>query len=398
MQSKLTPKVHLLYLDSLRGLAAGLVVMHHALLQFDFSDVVLTAPQRFLLYLFSDGHYAVNFFIVLSGYCLMLPAARANYQLPGGATRFFRKRARRILPPYYLAMGLSLLLIWLFIGQKTGTHWDVSIPVTPTDVVTHVLLIQDVFANTGGKINHAFWSISVEWRIYFAFPLLLLGWRRLGALRTVLVVAVVAFGLVALLRSLHHAYPLLNNSPNGIVPHYLLLFTLGMLGADVAFAPQSALAHWPPRRWALALAGLTVILLLVSALPALTGRSLPWQVADVLVGLWGLSLLVCCHHLPPPPGAGWQARLHAALAWRPLVLVGTFGYSLYLVHAPLLQLLTQYVLAPLGVDAFTGFVLLATVGFLVILALCYGFFLLCEKPFMTKRYPAPVAAVVEPAL
>ena len=78
-------KVHLRYLDSLRGLAALTVVVHHALLQFDFSGAQLGAPQKWLLFAFQNGHYPVNFFIVLSGYCLMLPVLKSNYTLPGGA-------------------------------------------------------------------------------------------------------------------------------------------------------------------------------------------------------------------------------------------------------------------------------------------------------------------------
>ena len=39
-------KVHLRYLDSLRGLAALTVVVHHALLQFDFSGARLGASQK----------------------------------------------------------------------------------------------------------------------------------------------------------------------------------------------------------------------------------------------------------------------------------------------------------------------------------------------------------------
>jgi len=75
----------------------------------------------------------------------MLPVIKHGGILKGGATNFFRKRARRILPPFYLAMGVSLLLISTLIGQKAGTHWDVSIPVTEKGIITHLLLIQDVF-------------------------------------------------------------------------------------------------------------------------------------------------------------------------------------------------------------------------------------------------------------
>ncbi len=40
--------------------------------------------------------------------------------LRGGAAAFFKKRARRILPAYYLGLALSLLLDSFLIGKKTG--------------------------------------------------------------------------------------------------------------------------------------------------------------------------------------------------------------------------------------------------------------------------------------
>jgi peptidoglycan/LPS O-acetylase OafA/YrhL len=389
-------KVHLLYLDSLRGVAALLVVVHHAFLQIDFTGYSLTAAQTYFLGLFQNGHYPVNFFIVLSGYCLMLPVLKNNYQLRGGVLTFFRKRARRILPPYYLAMLLSLVLIALFIGQKTGTHWDVSIPVTKYDVFVHLLLIQDWLISTGGKINHSFWSISVEWRIYFLFPVLLLLWRRLGAVRTVVLVAVVAFALVGVLKVLHKSYPDLNNNPNGIVPHYLLLFVLGMLGADVAFSRDGFLARLTTTHWTVGLVLATAAIATLSVASE-TVSSIPWQGIDACMGVWALCLLVICHRIQYTP-AGAYPVLKACMGWRPLVFVGTFGYSLYLIHAPLLQVLTQYVLRPLGLNPFTEFVLLNTAGLLAILAAAYAFFLLCERPFMTKSQPAVIAAVVEPAI
>jgi peptidoglycan/LPS O-acetylase OafA/YrhL len=390
-------KIHLLYLDSLRGMAALLVVVHHALLQVNFQGYALNTAQTCFLALFQNGHYPVNFFIVLSGYCLMLPVVKTDYQLKGGAITFFRKRARRILPPYYLAMAFSLVLIALLIGQKTGTHWDVSIPVTWNDVLVHLLLIQDVLVSTGGKINHAFWSISVEWRIYFLFPVLLLLWRRLGPVRTVAVVAVVAFGLVGTLKYLHKSYPDLNNNPNGIVPHYLLLFALGMLGADISFSRTNLFARLSTVSWTVCL-GLTTAAIIGLSEAAQTVSGIPWQFIDVCVGVWGMCLLVICHRVQYAP-EGAHNGLKAFMAWKPLVFVGTFGYSLYLIHAPLLQVLSQYVLMPLGLNPFTGFIVLSTVGLLAIVLTAYGFFLACERPFMTKRQPsAAIAAVVEPAI
>jgi peptidoglycan/LPS O-acetylase OafA/YrhL len=77
--------------------------------------------------------------------------------------------------------------------------------------------------------------------------------------------------------------------------------------------------------------------------------------------------------------------------------MGTFSYSVYLVHAPLLQILWQYVARPLGLGDNACFAFLMTAGFVVVLAMAYLFFRMFELPFMRsavaqRREPAPVPA------
>ncbi|MBD0258097.1 MAG: acyltransferase family protein [Cytophagales bacterium] len=81
------PGTHLRYLDGLRAAAALFVVLHHAWLEAGQAYQVL-------------GHYAVGLFIVLSGFCLMLPVVRGDGTLPGGPIHFMRKPARPKQPPY----------------------------------------------------------------------------------------------------------------------------------------------------------------------------------------------------------------------------------------------------------------------------------------------------------
>ena len=73
------------------------------------------------------------------------------------------------------------------------------------------------------------------------------------------------------------------------------------------------------------------------------------------------------------------------LSWKPLAFLGTFAYSIYLIHAPLLQVLAVYVIPVFHVDKFASTMILIFGGGAVIVALSYVFFLLCEKPFLNKR-------------
>ena len=126
------------------------------------------------------GHFAVVAFIVVSGYSLAISTTANGARLRGGFPAFLRRRFTRIVLPYWGALALSLALATTAISADTGTHWDAALPVTVKGVVLHVLLLQD-FALTG-QINHALWSIALEWHIYFLFPLILWLRRRLGLL------------------------------------------------------------------------------------------------------------------------------------------------------------------------------------------------------------------------
>ena len=367
---------HVAYLDGLRALAALFVVLAHCSYQANFAAMRLPGALRAVIHLLSFGHYAVDVFIVLSGFCLALPVVRGDGDLRGGALKFFGKRARRILPPYFFALGFSLLLIELAIGYKTGTLWDISLPVTAKGLITHLLLVQDLFQDTTSKINYSLWSISVEWRIYFLFPLFVLLRRRFGSV-PVAVVAVVA-SYVLLFVGHRTLGTILDFEGDGLTPQFLGLFALGMLAADVSYG--TALAPWLRRPtatpWLLALTTLGMVA--ASEVPLWHGAALPPAYADLFVGLWAASLLVAASNVQ----ITWLDRM---LSWRPLVFIGTFAYSIYLLHAPLIQLLWQYVFVPLQNRPVSMFLALSLVGTPLIVGVSYLFFLCCERPFLNRR-------------
>ena len=382
---------HLAYLDGIRALAAIFVMMHHAMLQVRPHTEPLTGWSQPAM-VFYYGRYAVNVFIVLSGFCLMLPVLRNDGFLRGGALNFLKRRAWRILPPYYLAIGFSLLLITTLIHDKTGTHWDVSIPVTARSVTAQMLLLGSGFGE-GLKINHVFWSISVEWWIYFLFPLLVLGWQRWGPFYVTGVTCVASSGLLFWVLRFTGLY---------LSVHYLGLFALGMLAASFAFpammlrsfhVPQMA-QHWRVFFWTLMTILFSLVVAVVSLVPLWHGKLLPPFIADYCVGVWACCLLIMT-------AAQDQNYFTRFFSWKPLVFVGTFAYSLYLIHAPLLQVLWQYPFASLQPNPRAMFVALTCVGIPLITGVAYGFFLLCERPFLLrgrqKRQSIAVSTPVEPA-
>ncbi len=363
---KSAPLKHLEYLDGLRALAAIFVVIGHALLQVDFKQEPLVGLTKQFVEIFAYGNYAVDLFIVISGFCLMLPVIRGNMTIRGGSIEFIKRRAWRILPPYYLAMLLSLLLIFFFINQKTGTHWDVSIPVTSENIFRHILLIHDAFNDA--TINHAFWSIAVEWRIYFFFPLLVRCWRRIDPIKTTI------FAIFASYLLHHLCWRIFGDS---LDINYLGLFTMGMLAATISFSPKNVLSRWKRLPWEWIVILMTIVVVAIPSIELKFGHILSRYLVDYVVGGWCMALMM----VVSLNDKHWLTQI---LSYRPLVFIGTFSYSIYLIHAPLLQILWQYLFIPLQKKQLLMFIALSTVGLLIIVGLSYVFFLVCEYPFMGK--------------
>ncbi len=96
---------------------------------------------------FSYDVNAVQVFIVLSGFSLMLPIGRAHSRsVKGGWGTFFMRRTVRIIPTFYAALTLSLLIIALVPGMNrpVGVYWDLALPALETDVVlSHLALVHN---------------------------------------------------------------------------------------------------------------------------------------------------------------------------------------------------------------------------------------------------------------
>ncbi len=359
-------RLRLEFVDGLRALAALFVVLSHAWL------TIPTRREGHGSGWLNHGHLAVDLFIVLSGFCLALPMSqpRSFGLLRGGTLEYYKRRARRILPPYYFAVALSLALIATLIGHATGTHWDVALPATWQAVLAHVLLIEDVVDPS--RINHALWSIAVEWQIYFLLPLIALGWRRVGPVFTTLITTVAAYGAIAATKTIH---PL---GPSAWLFIYVALFGFGTLAAFVATTRNTRWeATRKPLPWTI------IVLLLAAGVRQCVVHefgSTYWMLIriDLTAGLFSAALLVLA-------SCSGKNILREALSAKPLVFLGTFAYSIYLIHAPLLQVVWQYAILPLHLTWQKQFLALVFIGIPIIVTACYLFFLGCERPWLARR-------------
>lgn len=365
---KETRKTHLVFVEGLRALAALVVVFNHFYLEL-WADRGVPPPRYgFLSYLLIFGHLSVSVFIVISGFCLMLPVVRNKGMLKGGGRRFFARRFRRILPPYYFSLAFTLFFIFVVFRTPGGSHFDSAMTVRPSDFISHLLLLQNAYG--AGRISYVYWSIATEFQIYFLFPLLLIGLRRFGNRAVTLTTLVAGYALCYALRDTRFTH---------MSVQYVGLFTLGMAAASVAFSPEAQLQQFRERFPF----GMTAAVCVVSI--ACLAYALGWQHSieqypfyDLPTGVLAACLLIIASVAP-------RSFVHRVCSWHPLAWVGTFSYSLYLIHVPIIVFVLRYVMQPHGIEGGAGFVFLAIVGLPIIIITSYLFYLLCERPFMNTQ-------------
>ncbi len=146
-QSTANGRVRLAFLDGLRGCAALYVVFYHVYHPLSHYGP-LQFPANWLIGWAAAGRYAVAVFIVLSGFVLMLPVTRHPQRaLNGGVFGFLMRRARRILPPYYAALLLSVLLIALGepLLRDPALYGFSLLPAVDADsLISHVVLTHNL--------------------------------------------------------------------------------------------------------------------------------------------------------------------------------------------------------------------------------------------------------------
>jgi peptidoglycan/LPS O-acetylase OafA/YrhL len=373
------PRLRLEFLDGLRGLAALYVVLFHA--AYFSMGRPLSPVARFLTQWLHYGHFAVDVFIVLSGFCLMMPVVRAGRgALPHGFRDYIGRRARRILPPYYAAFGLSLALAAIsevaFVATPAGS------PFTAGNLLSHLFLVHNMSLDWAYRVNGPLWSVATEWQIYFLFPLILLPvWRRFGNGAAILAGFAIGLAPVYLLPQKANLW--------WACPWFIGLFALGMAAAAVAFNPSAKRRPW--LRWIATwqTAALASAMVVVLERWGLRGRNM-WQ-SDLLVGVGTASLILYCVRVRQASVP--LSPVVRALEARWVVGLGAMSYSLYLVHYPVIQGGLRLLQSRgASVEVILAVQLSLTLG--LVLSLAYLFHLAFERRFMNLPRPSTHAAVV----
>src|SRR5215471_9350750 len=346
-------------LDGIRGLAALFVVLNHIFERAWPGYRAYHAPfwAAWMLY----GRAAVAIFIALSGFSLGLGPARSGWRFKSIAT-YAHRRAWRILPPYWAALGFSLVMTWYVLAQP---GWPLP---NGKSVVVYGLLVQDAFSV--GSPNRAFWSIAIEAQLYVLLPLLLLLVRRVSARAMVGLVAtiVVTIGLLG-----PHV-PLMNSALVKFTPDLAVLFVVGLLAAGIVTAGEQTRSR-PWAGYALA-ATVPVIALMVVKGSTWSSLNLFWLDLAWAPAI-GCLLAAIATSRPRPVVRFLDSRL-------PRIL-GSCSYSLYLTHMPIVIAVSYgLVLSRVAAGTMRFFVLAAI---LLPVTVCFArlFAAVFELPFMRHR-------------
>ncbi len=373
-------------LDALRGFAALYVVIYHAVTQAPHDEAGLlmrwlALPVRAVVHY---GYISVFLFFVISGFCIHLHWAKAQVagrQATLDFVPFWRRRLRRLYPPYLFALALFLIVAAVADGIAFTRFYLY-------DAVLHLLMLHNFNYHTAYGINGVFWTLAIEEQLYLAYFLLLFLRRRWGWRTTLACCAGARVGWLLLSLVIKDRYGIFLPVNEAAAVHWFT-WALGAVGVEAACG-LILLPRWC-RSWRI---GLTALAVAAGLAYAQENTNLTWYIHDGLWllthPLWAVGLFVVVNRVVAAELTGRLWR-NAPQLWRWGASIGLFSYSLYLTHE--LVMLEIWRFTGRGLPGFIVAVFIMTP---LSVACAYIFFWFCERPFLPSS--ARNAAATKPPL
>ena len=381
----------MLTLDAMRGGAALAVVTYHALgvaPQTALSGWEWWLPQ-ITSYLVHFAFAGIYLFFVISGFCIHLHWAKAR---AAGVHKpvidflyFWKRRVRRLYPPYFAALALYLI----YIAYKT--------PVEVTgfylwDVVLHVFMLHNLDPRTCYTINGAFWTLAIEEQLYLAYFLLLFLRIRYGWTITLVLCFGARLGWLIMSRGLSETVGFHIPVTEAAATNWFI-WALGALSVEAALGIVK-LPAWCSK---ISLAGLVLgcTMLLAQLLPLTDQRGWLHDAGWLLMHPgWGVGFFILVNYAVAAEQR-WRLKSWTVPRLIPtLASVGLISYSLYLTHSFVLMHWYWFGFTQLHIRSISLLILVP-----VSVVFAWLFFRLCERPFMTstatKRTPKPAPLIEE---
>jgi peptidoglycan/LPS O-acetylase OafA/YrhL len=334
MQLQTVNKGRYLALDGMRGIAALFVVFFHIRWQSHCTDTQIIR----------NGYLAVDLFFMLSGFVI---AANYSKKIVNYATLqdFVYLRFFRIYPLHIITLLALVCFEFLKLAAyRSGAVVPDQVPFTDSNssslLAANIFLLHGLGMFKGFSWNTPSWSISSEFAAYFLFAIAawvgLLRSRLFFAIGTI--VAIFAYCAVAI------SSGTLDAPDRGLIRCFAGFFLGIMLyefSGNVDCKLRRVLSIWPDT--VVAGCEFGAIVGLLAAMSFASG-------AGVVVLLPFFLILIVLLQLDRGPVA-------VGLMSPPVQLLGRFSYSIYMVHIPILIIISTIMKRFLGVP-----VVISTIG------------------------------------
>ncbi|EOO34890.1 hypothetical protein S3E15_05130 [Bacillus mycoides] len=353
-------------LDSLRGIAAIIVLLGHFLALFPIlGKKVMYSTFGAYFSILWQGHSAVIIFFVLSGFVLSLPFYKGtefNY------LKYLIKRVCRIYIPY-------IVILFIAIGIKLGIHSKIgtipglvqwgswNIEVSFNRVMDHILFLREF--NPDAFIM-VIWSLVHEMRISIVFPLIIFLLLRVNwkvSIGIAMFLSVIGY---LLMKNIPSEFNMPVSTNYFITLHYSSMFIIGALLAKNREYLVSKIINLKVK-----------YLLLPLGLLFFSYPRIPFMLLSKLIGeidyelyLIIIDWYICFGAVLIILSALSSKLFSKLLLIKPVQFIGEISYSLYLVH-PIVLLTTVHIFY--GKISVPLILLISFIFTMVVSVLCYKF-------------------------
>ena len=383
-------------IDALRGVAILLVFFFHG---WDYSN----CPAAYWWNPLRSGYTGVHLFLLISGFCLYWPRVKGGVYRPISLKRFAVQRARRILPPYYAAVILFVLLgTTLPRGVASAAGLETSRAAAFVAASWHLALVHNLNPSQLWTVAAPLWSLGLEAHLYVAMPLLVAVASKFSASWAAALTAIVTLSSRMFLvwyAGGNSAWASLDVGHQAALASFFLArcleFGLGLWAAEL-------FARGVPQRSGIPFLPFAIVCFVVAAAFA-RQDSASGLLYDTLFGFAYFFLLLAALKIARVNDESRSeanvlklknrraAQLMAKiLRWRPLALLGGVSYSVYLVHDPILRIGLHCFVWGHGLRDRYIFGIIALILFPVVLIVSVGFHFVFERPFMRLPPQNPV--------
>jgi peptidoglycan/LPS O-acetylase OafA/YrhL len=311
-------------IDAVKGLACTLIVWHHMSIYGPMGQGARSLWPAFFDWLAQDGRLAVQVFLALAGFLAAASLAPQGLLVAERPWKRIALRYARLAMPYLMALSCAVLAAALVRPWLDAE----LVPAAPTlaQLFAHGLLLQDLLGHEA--LSAGVWYVAIDFQLYTLALVLLsigalprrdagVGDQRARRLAVVLVLAAAAVSLLVF------------NRYAGLDATALYFFGAYGLGMLSWWIGQATLAG----TWGIGVAAL--------ALLGAGALWLDWRSRIAIALVTALALAVAQRRRWLSAGA-WAGRGAAALLG-----IGRIAYSLFLIHFPVI-LLVSGVFAHLG--------------------------------------------------